>query len=282
METYAYSWGKEFIDILKPVNGIQYEFPTDIAINDNCVVIKSKDSCGAAVNHSIYTLGLSLTADANWIDGTPRLLSFPSSYRHVIKQVAAGSNHILVLSVSHELFASGSGHYGELGLGQRIGWVTNLVQVDFLCNDMVDFIAAGNHCSAFITESGKVYTYGSGAYYRLGHGTDKDVLLPTIVQGLIDVGDQLINGTSAGVSTIAIGSWHMIVITKGTNDIYGWGWNKFCQLGFTLQKKIIQSPIRIEELDSPELLGDSIPSMITCGSRHTAILCHNSTKIIIM
>jgi len=58
-----------------------------------------------------------------------------------------------------------------------------------------------------VTSIGQVYTFGSGAYYRLGHGTDDgDALLPTEVEAL------------GGIRIVACssGRWHTVVTAADT------------------------------------------------------------------
>lgn len=96
------------------------------------------------------------------------------------------------------------------------------------------------------------------------------------------MGDQYVNGDSAGILKMSIGNWHMAAIARGTHDIYGWGWNKYGQLGDRHKNAIVPSPVRLEELDSDDLVGESLPSHVSCGSRHTAILTSDERRIIVL
>lgn len=53
-----------------------------------------------------------------------------------------------------------------------------------------------------LTESGQIYSWGSGANYRLGHGSDETVTTP-----------KLISSIKGHVVDIAVGSKHCIAIT---------------------------------------------------------------------
>jgi hypothetical protein len=148
--------------------------------------------------------------------------------------------------------------------------------------ELVSEIAAGHNYSALVTAlTGDVYTFGNGAYYKLGHGDDEDRLVPTRVVEL-EVGAFRMDGTTSGVQHIACGTWHTVVVAKGTNDVYGWGWNKFGNLGANPtsrnstrssagvgaggadgaggrvehREEIVSLPRRIEDLDDAHLLGD--------------------------
>lgn len=39
------------------------------------------------------------------------------------------------------------------------------------------------------------------------------------------------DGSVSGCKLCSCSTWHAIVITDGSNEVYGWGWNKFGQLG---------------------------------------------------
>ena len=136
------------------------------------------------------------------IDVYKRLRHTLIAKRFLVKQIAAGDSHCLILDSSNFLYSFGTGANGELGLGKIVPFTKTLQKVDILNNDKkikkVKFIAAGSYYSAVITEEGCLYTFGCGAYYRLGHGSDENVLLPKRVRALDGVGLLLPNGTSTG------------------------------------------------------------------------------------
>ena len=122
--------------------------------------------------------------------------------KFLVKQIAAGDSHCLVLDSSNVLYSFGTGTSGELGLGKIIPFTVTLQKVGILNNhkkeEKVKYVAAGAFYSAIITEGGCLYTFGCGAYYRLGHGSDENVLLPKRVRALDGVGLLLPDGTSTG------------------------------------------------------------------------------------
>jgi alpha-tubulin suppressor-like RCC1 family protein len=108
------------------------------------------------------------------------------------------------------------------------------------------------------------------------------------VEALDGVGEFRPDGTTPGVKAIACGLWHTVVVAHGTNDVYGWGWNKFGNLGRNPKdargsakhtEEVIAQPRRIEELDDAHLLGEfggegaasDDVCQVTCGARHTAL-----------
>ena len=131
------------------------------------------------------------------------------SYRHnliasgiAVDQIAAGDSHCLILAEGGALFSFGSGGCGELGIGSQIPHSRTLQRVVFPDNVDVKYIAAGSYYSAAIAKSGILYTFGCGAYYRLGHGSDENVTLPKKVEALEGVGMLLPDGTSTGASAL--------------------------------------------------------------------------------
>lgn len=244
--------------------------------------------------------------------------TFGLSSRPRIIQVAVGYYHVLVLvgwentqsnesdditqssteSVKYcvtRVYATGYGTNGELGVGYRLDWSEEFVPIDF--TEHVKFIAAGDCCSALITaHQGRVYTFGSGAYFRLGHEDDLDRLSPCFVSALQHVGQLQPNGEFSGMKSVACGRFHMAAVSVGLGDVYCWGWNRFGQLGHIGKIKEgktrgshVCEPRRMSELDAPHLLGHDSSGgthvcsirQILCGARFTALLT-TSNKVIIM
>jgi len=198
--------------------------------------------------------------------------------RGVVSKISCGASHCLILS-EYTCLSYGTGKHGELGTGSRTTYANTLQTVHLAGEELVSEIAAGHNYSALVTAlTGDVYTFGNGAYYKLGHGDDEDRLVPTRVVEL-EVGAFRMDGTTSGVQHIACGTWHTVVVAKGTNDVYGWGWNKFGNLGANPtshnstgsragvgaggadgrvqhKEEIVSLPRRIEDLDDAHLLGD--------------------------
>ena len=51
------------------------------------------------------------------------------------------------------------------------------------------------------------------------------------MQDLQGIGQYQLDGTCDGASIVSCGQWHTIVVASTTNEVYGWGWNKYGQLG---------------------------------------------------
>ena len=72
---------------------------------------------------------------------------------------------------------------GRLGLGHNRGALVPAI-IESLLQQQVVFVAAGESHSAALDRKGCTYTWGSGAFYRLGHGDEADCPTPRIIESL--------------------------------------------------------------------------------------------------
>eukprot|EP01041_Mallomonas_annulata_P002440 gene2440-4732_t len=229
----------------------------------------------------VWTIGLNTIKPWNKSEKNENqepMITSVASGTHVSK-IAVGDFHcLLVATMSGQLFSFGRGSYGELGNGEKYEWVQDPTPVLMPPGESVVSISAGSNYSAIISSSGSIYTCGSGAYYRLGIGTDEDCIIPTRVFSLDNIGVSFGAGQNPSLSLCCCATWHTVALVRDTQDVYVWGWNKFGQAGGSVEEMITQ-PRRMACLDS--LLNDDEVQSITCGSRHTAILT-TSGRVIIM
>jgi hypothetical protein len=75
-------------------------------------------------------------------------------------QVAAGDQHILVLSETGDVFAFGCGQDGQLGNGKRWSGKQINDKVIGLEHETIIHVSAGSHCSFAVTSTGSVYHWG--------------------------------------------------------------------------------------------------------------------------
>jgi hypothetical protein len=211
----------------------------------------------------------------------------------VITHVTCSSDHTLIASKT-KCYVVGKGSYGQLGLGPETLETFSFVPLPNIpLNEYPISIAVSAYHSCVVTAPyGHLYTFGNGAYYRLGNGsTESNLYYPMKVESLVGVGhlnEQFIPG---GICMVACSTWHTIAIAKGSNDIYGWGWNKFGQIGtdadtLTIadhKEKMITVPTRIPLFDEIE---DSSSSPIQindvkCGPRFSAFVL-NDTRLFVV
>jgi alpha-tubulin suppressor-like RCC1 family protein len=119
--------------------------------------------------------------------GTPTLISVFGAT--TITQIAAGSNHSLLVDSTGQLFSFGDNDHGELGNTSGVGQnVANPVPVaDSLTGQTgpITGIVGGGSDSAVLTATGQLYTFGDNQFGELGTaanaGTDNANPAPTQV-----------------------------------------------------------------------------------------------------
>ncbi|XP_052206496.1 PH, RCC1 and FYVE domains-containing protein 1 isoform X2 [Diospyros lotus] len=123
-----------------------------------------------------------------------------------IHQIACGHAITLALTTSGHIFTMGSTAYGQLGNPQSDGSVPCLVQ-DKLVGEFIEEISCGACHVAVLTSRSEVFTWGSGANGRLGHGDTEDRKTPTLVEALKDKHVKSISCGSNYTASICIHKW---------------------------------------------------------------------------
>ncbi|KMZ57829.1 Regulator of chromosome condensation (RCC1) family with FYVEzinc finger domain [Zostera marina] len=232
-------------------------------------------SCGEFHTCAVTASGELFT----WGDGTHNvgLLGHGSNISHWIPKrvsgplenlrvsfVACGTWHTALVTLYGQLFTFGEGAFGVLGHGDRES-VLYPREVESLMGLKTITVACGVWHTAAIVEiivtqlnssasSGKLFTWGDGDKYRLGHGDKEPQLKPTCVPSLIDHNFQKIAcGHSLTVGLTVSGS----IFTMGSNH-YG-------QLGNPYADEKIPCLVRGE-------LADVCIEELTCGAYHVAVL----------
>jgi alpha-tubulin suppressor-like RCC1 family protein len=149
-------------------------------------------------------------------EAVPRLIE---ALNHVVvKQVAAGGYHSMVLTRDGDVFTWGSGGFGRLGHGntddqnvpKRVESLTNVTD-----------IAAGVFHSLAVGEEGVVYTWGYNNFGQLGlgdHGNGTNRNVPTEVPGMNEV------------VAVAAGTFHSFALSRD-GTVMSCGKNGYGQLG---------------------------------------------------
>lgn len=158
----------------------------------------------------------------------PRHISLPLA----VTAVACSDSHALIATKS-SVYALGHGSYGQLGLGESVLSTDQLQELTLQPGESPRSIAVSNYHSCLVTAPyGHLYTFGCGAFYRLGHGEDDtNYFHPHRVESLLSVGAWQPDGSSTGIAQVCCGLWHTVVLTTGMRDVYVWGWNNFGQCG---------------------------------------------------
>ncbi|KAE8694427.1 Ultraviolet-B receptor UVR8 [Hibiscus syriacus] len=136
-----------------------------------------------------------------------------------IKMVAAGAEHTAAVSEDGNLYGWGWGRYGNLGLGDRNDRLVP-EKVSSFNEEKMNKVACGWRHTISVSDTGGLYTYGWSKYGQLGHGDFEDHLVPFKVEALADSFTKQISG-----------GWRHTMALTSSGKLYGWGWNKFGQVG---------------------------------------------------
>ncbi|XP_028968234.1 probable E3 ubiquitin-protein ligase HERC4 [Galendromus occidentalis] len=149
-----------------------------------------------------------------------------------LSQIACGANHSMVLSKSGVIFVWGSNRFGQLGLSDNKDRAFPTL-LKTLRQQHVKFIAAGGAHSAALTAHGGVFTFGSGSYGQLGHGSKNDQLTPMKIQELM--------GTT--ITQIALGRCHTVCYAPTVGKVFTFGLGGNGQLGSSVSMVSTPTPL---------------------------------------
>lgn len=190
-----------------------------------------------------------------------------------VRKVACGAEFSMFIDKPGYLFACGHPEYGQLGDGQdgkyfvsasklSFHWVTEPQRiVAFLQKGedgqdeqaqgvaIVD-IACGNNHTLALDAKKRVFSWGFGGYGRLGHTTNKDEMLPRLIQ--------IFGREKMGATKIACGGTSSFAVNE-LDQFYFWG-----QLKASGEATMYPKPMQ-------ELSGWPIDH-ISVGNKHVAIV----------
>lgn len=187
-----------------------------------------------------------------------------------VKQIALGGSHTCALLVDGRVRCWGSNLDGRLGYGAdytQVGsgeGISILDAGDVPVGGFVKSIAAGEHHTCAVLESGSVRCWGRGGFGQLGHDSTSSV---GEHQSIEDAGDVPLG---AAAETVSAGLAHTCAVLVG-GDVRCWGENFLGQCGY-------DGPLRVGDGDGPNV-GDigNVPvggpaAQISAGQDHTCAL----------
>ncbi|KAJ2884061.1 alpha tubulin suppressor [Coemansia aciculifera] len=145
---------------------------------------------------------------------------FPGDF---VRQVACGWSHTLLLNDLGQVFATGSGAFGQLGVGPLPkGATAKWVRVAASTGSVFVSVACGMRHSLALDKDGVVYGWGANRCGQLGIAPDRrspNILAATPVEGLLPI------------AMIACGRSHSILIAQDYKTVYVAGQDKYAQCG---------------------------------------------------
>lgn len=157
----------------------------------------TKFACGPrhtlalAADGTVYSWGYG--GDGQLGHGDFQLQTMPAQVKalqgeHVV-DIKCGEKHSAVLTSGGDVFTWGDGSLGQLGLGDFRKQHTPH-RVMELQGKMILQVSCGAFHTACIDKDEQVYTWGQGGSGRLGHESEHDLAVPTIVESLQGKGIQ--------------------------------------------------------------------------------------------
>lgn len=196
----------------------------------------------------------------------PRLLTSLKNF--IIREIAAGPEHCIAVTIEGKCYAWGNNSYNQLGISVD---VPESVKYPMLLNTVENIIkaACAYQHSVLLSVDGRVFTMGSGEGI-LGHEKQTLALYPKEIDKLRTV----------RIVSIECGAFHTVTISK-EGHIYIWGRGDGGQLGLAtedlnryMQEQGVKSPEAL--LHSPaRLYGELAKKKIVqaaCGEAHTLCL----------
>ncbi|CAH8337035.1 unnamed protein product [Eruca vesicaria subsp. sativa] len=172
----------------------------------------------------------------------PQLLSLTSLPS--VSMLACGGAHVIALTSGGKVLTWGRGNSGQLGHGDILD--SSLPKpVSFLDDYVVTQASAGWSHSAFVSDSGCLFTCGNGSFGQLGHGDNTSLSTPAKVSYFVD----------KCVKMVACGMRHSLVLSAG-NQVCGFGSGKRGQLGVSSErtKSLVNLPCVVSGLEDVEVV----------------------------
>lgn len=149
-----------------------------------------------------------------------------------IMQMSEGTDHLLLLGKTGNVYSYGQNIYGQLGDNETIPreeCVTTVVKVRDENGSLVKLeniaeISAGEQYSIAVTNTGKVYTWGINKYQTLGFSNDLNA------DGIEESGVATLKEDIQDVERVSAGYVHT-TIYKEDGKVYTWGQGKDGNLG---------------------------------------------------
>lgn len=254
-QTYSWGWGdfgrlghgtcSDYF-LPNPIKGLAGMEITQVACGDtHTIALSSNGKLYAFGRNQNGQLGLGSSTDSL----SPTVVESLQHQRVI--SVACGAEHTLAATDTGELFAWGWGRYGNLGDGEKTDRHLP-THVKLIGDKMIRQVSCGWRHSAAVTTDGVVYTFGWSKYGQLGHGSYEDLAIPKIVEALSGVHIMMLSG-----------GWRHAAAADKDGRMFGWGWNKFGQVGVGEKVECVPTPRLIKALDNDKV------RQFACGWRHT-------------
>ncbi|KAF5296640.1 hypothetical protein FQR65_LT10180 [Abscondita terminalis] len=181
------------------------------------------------VTKNIKKISLGVTINVA-VTNDGRLLNLPHQLEYeggLIKKVACGREHCLILDELGKVYSFGRSSRGQLGHGHLEDELEPKI-VEALDGIKMKMISAGGWHSCAISEEGDLYVWGWNSNGQLGLNESINVMASPHV---VDFDGEM----NANVVDVACGNRHTIALLDD-GKVHGCGWNKYSQLGSVIRE----------------------------------------------
>ncbi|XP_013358205.1 PREDICTED: E3 ISG15--protein ligase HERC5-like [Chinchilla lanigera] len=117
-------------------------------------------------------LGLGHTENTD----SPSLVDIPDNQK--VEFLACGGAHTALLTQDGLMFTFGAGKYGQLGHNSTENELRPCLVTEFIGNRVTQIACGRWHTLAYVSDLGKVFSFGFGEEGQLGHGGKRSQLIP--------------------------------------------------------------------------------------------------------
>lgn len=241
----------------KLINNNNKDLIFNIGISHNCVFILSDNKIFIHIDNdkSLYKDKFFLQRNPNdfngsWIIENKKDIIYNDfveldTDNKIISTFSCGYEHIIFLTNLGKIYGLGNNKYGQLGLSSKNNYFIKEINID-----NVLLVKSGAFHTIINTKTG-LYSFGNNLFGQLG--IEEKYLLYVFTPTKINI--------KLKIKDISCGDHHTILLTdKG--DIYGFGSNKYGQLGIDNYDEDVTYPIKINLFNVLN---------ICCGDNHTVV-----------
>lgn len=231
----------------------------------------------------LYVCGSNWTGQLGLSDNMEARVPLLNPYLNDIVMISTGYGHSLVLTKNNELYSFGFGEYGQLG--QELYSNTNVPRRIYGISDIIVELSAGYDHSLVLTESGKVFAFGSNRNSELGLNDKNSRNVPTLIESVSNI-CQIVAGANSSflltdngkvyvcgigmhlglghvgkntsltlnphlsdIVQISAYESHSLFLTND-NEVYACGYNKHGQLGLGTSCDYAYMPTKISDINN--------------------------------
>ncbi|RYR09569.1 hypothetical protein Ahy_B05g077936 [Arachis hypogaea] len=169
---------------------------------------------------------------------SPQLIRQPPLSVSNVSSLACGAAHVIAITSSGKVLSWGRGSSGQLGHGEFVNNSLYPKPVTSLDPYFITNVSAGWSHSAFVSDTGCLFTCGDASFGQLGHGDYTSRCSPAKVSSF----------DNRRVAKVACGMRHSLVLLEdcSSNQVYGFGSGKRGQLGV--------SKDRVKSINLPQVV----------------------------